>query len=128
MMPAVSEVLRLAFHVYCWPALSLPVAADRLRRAVPLPLSARHGAVRGAYYRWSGDDGTDLLLQANVPDEDGLPLEPEVPAWAPLVYATGVPESVLAALAAIEGLTPVTTDVVAVPRLAPIPRAVPSPT
>jgi len=128
MVPAVHEVLRVAFHVYCWPGLPLQLAADRLRLAVALPLSSRHGPRRGPYYRWSGDDGADLLLQANVPDESGLPLEPEAPVDALLVYATGLPESVHAALAAIEGLALVTADVVAVPRLGPAPRVVPSAT
>src|SRR4051794_5325935 len=88
---ALHDVLHVAFHVYGWNALSISVAAERLRRVVPLPLSGRHGTRRGEYYRWSGADGADLLLQANVPDEDGLPLEPDAPAHAPLVYATGLP-------------------------------------
>ena len=116
--PALHDVLHIDFHVYGWNALSISVAAERLRRVVPLPLAGRHGTRRGEYYRWSGADGADLLLQANVPDEDGVPLEPDAPAHAPLVYATGLPEAVLAVLATVEGLILITADVVAVPRCA----------
>jgi|tagenome__1003787_1003787.scaffolds.fasta_scaffold20502568_2 hypothetical protein len=107
--------VQIAFHVYAWLGGPVPVAADRLRTVVPLSLVRRQGALRGEYYRWSGEDGADLLVQANVVDEDGVPLEPLAPAHASLVYATGLPGDVHAALDNIGVLTPISADVVTVP-------------
>jgi hypothetical protein len=103
------------FRVYRCPGLALPVVAELLRELVPLPLARRTGSVRGEYYRWSGDDGPDLLVQTNVVDEDDLPLEPGAAAHEVLLYVTEPPGPVLAALAALDGLTLVATDVVEVP-------------
>ena len=113
---AVHDIIPVAFHVYSWSVVPLPVAAERLHRVVPFTLTRHHGARRGAYYRWSGDDGADLLLQTNVLDENGQPVEPDAPVHAPLVYATGLPREVNLGLAGIEGLTLLSAEVVTVPR------------
>lgn len=115
---AVHDTIRVAFHVYSWSLVPLPVAAERLHRVVPFTLNRHYGERRGAYYRWSGDDGADLLLERNVLDENGQPIEPDAPVHAPLVYATGLPKEVHLGLAGIEGLTLLAAELVTVPRTA----------
>jgi hypothetical protein len=107
--------VRVVFCVYGCSGLSLADLAERLRAVVPVPLTRRVGRWRGEYYRWSGDEGEDLLLQANVPDEAGVPVEPGAPAHEPLVYATNLPAHVGAALARVDALRLLSADVASVP-------------
>lgn len=111
---AVHDLLRVAFHVYATPGLSLGVAAERLRQTVPVPLAGFIGTHRGEYYRWTHDD-TDLLLQRNVPDEDGQAADPVAPVHEVLLYGTNLPEPVISALARVEGLRLLTAEEVHVP-------------
>jgi hypothetical protein len=113
--PSSTRLLLVTFSVYDCVGVPLPVAAERLRQVLPVPLARRRGARRGEYYRWSGDGGADLLVQANVVDEAGIPVEPLAAAYEALVYATDLPAGLQAALADVDGLRLLATDVVALP-------------
>jgi hypothetical protein len=103
------------FALYCGPHLPIAVAARRVARALSVPLEVRDSPLRGAYYRWTGSGAADVLVQANVPDDDGVRLEPECPAHAALVYATGLDEAGYQALAEVAGLYLLDSDVLLVP-------------
>jgi hypothetical protein len=88
----------------------VPVVAELVARAVPVPLEKHVGWLRGTYYRWTGSDTADVLVQKNVSDEAGCPVEPEHPADRTLVYATALDDAGYAALARVDGLRLLQSD------------------
>lgn len=102
------------FNVYGWPDLPLPMAARRVARALAVPLESRTSPFRGAYFRWTGSEAADILVQANIPDEEGVLVEPAHTSFAVLVYATGLDEAAYEALARVEGLCLLDAEVVLV--------------
>ena len=84
------------FHVYGWRELAVPAAAGRVVATLALPLTRRQGAARGVYYRWSGRDGCDLLLQSDIAQDH--------PGHATLLYATSLADELYDRLARLPGL------------------------
>jgi hypothetical protein len=109
-----AHAVAVRFTLYCGPQLPPAVAARRVARALGRTLESRTSSLRGPYYRWTGSGAADVLVQANVPDDDGVRIEPECPAHAALVYATGLDEADYQALAAVEGLRLLDSDVLLV--------------
>lgn len=80
------------------------VAADHVARALTVPMKAYRGRLRGTYHRWTGSDAADVLVQANVPDEEGCPVERCHPTYPTLVYVTALDDDSHDALARVGGL------------------------
>jgi hypothetical protein len=108
------EALTVRFNLYGWPHLPLGAVADRVAHALAVPLRARTSPLRGVYYRWSGSGAADIVVQANVRDEDGVLVEPRYFANVSLVYATGLDEAGYEVLARIDGLQLLDGEVVIV--------------
>lgn len=104
--------LAVRFYLYGWRHLPLASAAQRLSRVVDVVFEHRAGSFRGAYYRWSADDGGDLLIQENVADEEGVLVERAHPEHSALVYATGLDDRVYEALEQVDGLELLQAEVV----------------
>jgi hypothetical protein len=104
---AAVAVVRFALYGSLHPA---PVVAERVARALPVPLEEHVGWLRGTYYRWTGSDTADVLVQENVSDEAGCPVEPGHPAQRTLVYATALGDAGYAALARVDGLCLLESD------------------
>lgn len=106
----------LAVRFYLYGSRHLPIAltAERVQRALGLPLQLHVSSLRGVYHRWSGEDGADILVQANVADEEGRLVETLHPGHSALVYATGLPDAGYQALAEVDGLDLLDADIVLV--------------
>jgi hypothetical protein len=104
MKASTAGAVAVRFNLYGCPDLSLDVVARRVARALAVPLESRTSPVRGVYYRWTGRNAADVLLQANVPDEEGVLVEPAHATFAALLYATGLDDEAYDALARVEGL------------------------
>ncbi|HVN13212.1 MAG TPA: hypothetical protein VMT69_14040 [Kineosporiaceae bacterium] len=103
-MRTTPHTLGIRFYLYGSACLPLVAMAERVTAAVQLPLGRRVSSVRGTYFRWSGDHGADIVVQANVADEDGRLVEADHPVHGVLVYATGLPEASYQALDEVDGL------------------------
>ena len=79
----------MIYYLYAWGEDDLETARHRLDPLLPGPADARWSDFAGGdYYRWTDRDRLSATLQPNYPDEDGVPLEAEVPACQLLVYVT----------------------------------------
>jgi hypothetical protein len=102
------------FNLYGWPGLPLAAVAEHVARALGIPLRRRTSGLRGVYYRWTGSGAADVVVQANLADEEGALVEPGYPAHGALVYATGLNDAGYEALAQVEGLRLLDAQVVLV--------------
>jgi hypothetical protein len=114
MATSTAEGVAVRFTLYGCPELPLPIVARRVAHALAVPLESRTSSLCGVYYRWTGYDVADVLVQGNVIDEDGALLEPGYHASAALVYATGLDEAGYDALALVEGLELLDSEVLLV--------------
>jgi hypothetical protein len=104
MKASTAGAVAVRFTLYGCPDLPLDAVAGRVARALAVPLETRSSRLRGTYYRWIGREAADVLVQANVPDEDGVLMEPAQAPHAALVYATGLDDAGYEALARVDDL------------------------
>jgi hypothetical protein len=104
MTTSTSRAAPVRFNLYGSPDLPLAVAAERVARALAVPLARSTSRLRGIYYRWTGPEAADVVVQANVRDDEGVLVEPDQPMHVALVYATGLDDAGYQALARVEGL------------------------
>ena len=71
---------------------SVSMSVDDVVRSLEASLSAtfveRESAYLGVYFRLAAE-GEEVLVQANVEDDEGYLLEPEFARWGTLVYVNG---------------------------------------
>jgi hypothetical protein len=111
MKASTAGAVAVRFNVYVCSDVPLDVVAGRVARALGVRLEERSSALRGTYFRWTGSGSADVLVQANVADEDGVVTEPEHAVHAALVYATGLDDGGYNALAHVEALRLLDQDI-----------------
>jgi hypothetical protein len=103
------------FNLYGCFDVPIDVVARRVGRALGVRMERRSSGLRGIYFRWTGPEAADVLVEANVADEDGVLIQPGHPAHGALVYATGLHDADYGALAHVEPLRLLDQDVLLLP-------------
>lgn len=99
------------FDLYGSRELDLAAAADVVARAVDaaaeLHDSGYHG---GDYYRITGHQGWEILVQENFEDEEGYLAEPDFPDHLVLVYVNGAGDESSGRVSQVDGLEMLRSD------------------